>query len=190
VLGWRGVSCDAATPSSGCSLLDLTFLDTLVDGSWPAERTQQEATRLGHTYTGTEQVLVGLLAEAHGPAALALGELGLDLDRARQELVRLAGEGEGLPPGVQVGLTAQAKQMIEQTTRAVLDRHAQEVGTEHLLLGLLAVDDAACAHTSPKNQRQRRACMTPAQESNLSQASPGLSALDACARQPGPVLAL
>jgi ATP-dependent Clp protease ATP-binding subunit ClpA len=104
---------------------------------------QEEATRLGQTYLGTEHLLVGLLAEGHGRAALALRELGLDLDRARQELARLAGEGDGLPRDIQVGLTAQARRMIEQTTRAAFDRHAQEVGTEHLLLGLLAVDDAA-----------------------------------------------
>ena len=104
---------------------------------------QEEATRLGHTYLGTEHLLVGLLAEGHGPAALALGDLGLHLDRARDQLARLAGEGEGLPPDIHVGLTAQARRMIEQTTLATFDRHAQEVGTEHLLLGLLAVDDAA-----------------------------------------------
>jgi ATP-dependent Clp protease ATP-binding subunit ClpA len=104
---------------------------------------QEEATRVGHGYTGTEHVLVALLAEGHGLAALALGDVGLGLDRARQELARLTGAGEGLPTGVQVGLTAQAKRMIELATQAAVDRHAQEVGTEHLLVGLLAVDDAA-----------------------------------------------
>ena len=33
--------------------------------------------------------------------------------------------------------------MMEQTTQAASDRHAQEVGTEHLLLGLLTLGDAA-----------------------------------------------
>ena len=132
---------------------------------------QEEATRLGHTYMGTEHVVVGLLAEGHGLAALALGDLGLDLGRAREELARMAGEGEGLPPGMQVGLTAQARRMIEQTTRAAFQRDAPQIGTEHLLLGLLAVDDAAGVRLLERLGTTREAVRT-ALERRMSQVNP------------------
>jgi RNA polymerase sigma factor (sigma-70 family) len=66
--GWRE-EADWLGPS-GKAVLDLTF---------------EEARRLGHTYIGTEHLLIGLLRERYGLAARVLIGLGVDLEAVRQE---------------------------------------------------------------------------------------------------------
>jgi len=51
----------------------------------------EEAHALGHNYVGTEHLLLGLLREQDGVAARALTNLGLKLDRVRQEVLNLVG---------------------------------------------------------------------------------------------------
>ena len=71
------------------------------------ELSLREAKELGHSYIGTEHILLGLIREGDGVAAQMLVKLGADLDRTRQQVVQLlhdrAGEdltGAGSPqPG-------------------------------------------------------------------------------------------
>jgi len=53
---------------------------------------QDEAERLGHSYTGTEHLLLGLLREDTATAAEVLRENGLTLPFLREEIVRLLAE--------------------------------------------------------------------------------------------------
>jgi ATP-dependent Clp protease ATP-binding subunit ClpC len=53
---------------------------------------QQESRGLGHDYIGTEHILLGLIREREGVAAQVLSELGADLDRAREQVIRLLDE--------------------------------------------------------------------------------------------------
>ncbi len=62
-----------------------------------------EARELGHSYVGTEHLLLGLLREEKGIAAQVLTDAGVNLDAARGETLRLLGTGE--PQG---GAAAQA----------------------------------------------------------------------------------
>jgi ATP-dependent Clp protease ATP-binding subunit ClpC len=50
-----------------------------------------EARELGHSYIGTEHILLGLLREDEGVAAQVLKNLGAELDRVRQEVLQLLG---------------------------------------------------------------------------------------------------
>ena len=68
------------------------------------ELSLRESQQLGHDYIGTEHVLLGLLREGDGVAAQVLVRLGADLDRVRQQVIRLL---HGYPaeepgPGVEV----------------------------------------------------------------------------------------
>jgi ATP-dependent Clp protease ATP-binding subunit ClpC len=56
------------------------------------EQSLREAVHLGHQYIGTEHLLLGLIREGNGKAAHVLTELGADLDRTRQEVLRLLDE--------------------------------------------------------------------------------------------------
>jgi ATP-dependent Clp protease ATP-binding subunit ClpC len=49
---------------------------------------QKEAKKLGHTYVGTEHILLGLLVEGDGTAARVLKELDVDIEQARQEILK------------------------------------------------------------------------------------------------------
>ena len=53
------------------------------------ELAMAEAHELGHSYIGTEHLLLGLVREQRGIAAQVLIELGLQLEPARAETLRL-----------------------------------------------------------------------------------------------------
>lgn len=55
----------------------------------------REALQLGHSYIGTEHLLLGLVREGEGVAATVLVSLGADLGRVRQEVVTLVSGGRG-----------------------------------------------------------------------------------------------
>jgi ATP-dependent Clp protease ATP-binding subunit ClpC len=50
-----------------------------------------ESRELNHSYVGTEHLLLGLLREERGLAAKVLGELGIGVDEARAEMLKLLG---------------------------------------------------------------------------------------------------
>ncbi len=52
-----------------------------------------EARRLGHSYIGTEHLLLGLLREGQGVAAGVLESLGVNQEKARGEVTRLLSQG-------------------------------------------------------------------------------------------------
>jgi len=57
-----------------------------------------KASRLRHPYVGTEHLLVGLLLEGEGTAAVVLRELaGLDVGEARRRVVQVLNDGPELP---------------------------------------------------------------------------------------------
>ena len=53
------------------------------------ELASRESHALGHSYIGTEHILLGLLREGDGVAAQVLVRLGADLNRVRQQVIRL-----------------------------------------------------------------------------------------------------
>jgi ATP-dependent Clp protease ATP-binding subunit ClpA len=63
------------------------------------ELTRREAEQLGHNYIGTEHILLGLIREGDGVAVQVLVRLGADLNRVRQQVIRLIhGQQLGRPP--------------------------------------------------------------------------------------------
>jgi ATP-dependent Clp protease ATP-binding subunit ClpC len=48
----------------------------------------KEASELKHTYLGTEHILLGLIREGDGIAARVLKDLGVELERTRQETLK------------------------------------------------------------------------------------------------------
>jgi ATP-dependent Clp protease ATP-binding subunit ClpC len=53
------------------------------------ELSLREALQLGHSYIGTEHILLGLVREGEGVAAQVLQKLGADLNRVRQTVIQL-----------------------------------------------------------------------------------------------------
>ena len=59
---------------------------------------RRESEQLGHTYIGTEHILLGLIREGDGVAAQVLVMLGADLNRVRQQVIQLI-SGQQPQPG-------------------------------------------------------------------------------------------
>ena len=58
------------------------------------ELSMDEARKLGHTYIGTEHILLGLIREGEGVAARVLNNLGVSLNKAKQQVLQLLGGSE------------------------------------------------------------------------------------------------
>ena len=117
---------------------------------WAVQFAREEATALGHDSVGTEHLLLGLLREAEGPAALALSAAGITLDAAREVVGaegRLGGGIDGSPNGVarprreraadRLPISAAARPALEQSLREAVGRGDDHLGVEDLLLAIL-----------------------------------------------------
>ncbi|MBO1628014.1 ATP-dependent Clp protease ATP-binding subunit [Bacillus sp. AFS023182] len=71
------------------------------------ELSMDEARKLGHSYVGTEHILLGLIREGEGVAARVLNNLGVSLNKARQQVLQLLGSNEATS-GHQGGASANA----------------------------------------------------------------------------------
>ncbi|WP_442597430.1 ATP-dependent protease ATP-binding subunit ClpC [Neobacillus sp. D3-1R] len=70
------------------------------------ELSMDEARKLGHSYVGTEHILLGLIREGEGVAARVLNNLGVSLNKARQQVLQLLGSNDS--NGHQGGASASA----------------------------------------------------------------------------------
>ena len=100
----------------------------------------QIASELGHTYIGSEHLLLALMSEDAGVAAHYLAERGASAERIQDAIVEKAGEGS--PTDVSANdLTPRTKHIIENSL-SESQRYGQNyIGTEHLLLSLLEERD-------------------------------------------------
>jgi len=72
------------------------------------ELSMDEARKLGHTYVGTEHILLGLIREGEGVAARVLNNLGVSLNKARQQVLQLLGSNETSSANAQGGANVNA----------------------------------------------------------------------------------
>jgi ATP-dependent Clp protease ATP-binding subunit ClpC len=109
---------------------------------------QEEARTLGHPYIGTEHILLGLLREEEGMAARVLESLEITIERVRGQVVRIVGSGEEVTIG-QIPFTPRAKKVLELSLHESLSLGHNYIGTEHILLGLVAEDEGVAPRTRP-----------------------------------------
>lgn len=72
------------------------------------ELSMDEARKLGHSYVGTEHILLGLIREGEGVAARVLNNLGVSLNKARQQVLQLLGSNEATGSSQQSSSSAHA----------------------------------------------------------------------------------
>ncbi|MBU6081123.1 ATP-dependent Clp protease ATP-binding subunit [Allobacillus halotolerans] len=58
------------------------------------ELSMDEARKLNHSYVGTEHILLGLIREGEGVAARVFNNLGVSLNKARQQVLQLLGSND------------------------------------------------------------------------------------------------
>ncbi len=98
------------------------------------------AEQLGHTYVGSEHLLLGLLRIGGGVAAVVLQKMDVTAEKI-EELIR-AQIGCGTPTKLSPDyFTPRAKRVIESAMSGCNNAGKKFVGTEHLLLGILSDGD-------------------------------------------------
>jgi ATP-dependent Clp protease ATP-binding subunit ClpC len=105
----------------------------------------EEARILKHNYIGTEHILLGLLREEEGLAARVLESLDITVERVRAQVVRIVGSGE-FTSG-QIPFTPFAKKALELAFAEASEGDGGQfwIDTEHLLIGLVGVDEGLAA---------------------------------------------
>jgi len=106
---------------------------------------RQAAERLSHDYIGTEHMLLGLVSEGSGVAANVLANLDVDLDKVRAEVEKIVERGPDKHHHGQFAFIDEAKRSLDHALAEARDLGHKYVGTEHILLGLLRVEDSVAA---------------------------------------------
>jgi ATP-dependent Clp protease ATP-binding subunit ClpC len=97
---------------------------------------QEQALRLGHDHVGTEHILLGLLEESEGAAAKVLDLNGVGFESVLQKVEENTGSC-GSSSTVSPPFTPRAKKVLELAMREAIGFGNDQVGTEHILAGLL-----------------------------------------------------
>ena len=105
---------------------------------------QENAAQLGHSYVGSEHLLLGLASQEYSPAANALRRAGADSQKLRLGIAQRV--GIGVPArSLHQGLTPRCCQAIRGAVGESRRLGQQAVNSEHLLLGLLGErESSAC----------------------------------------------
>ena len=134
-----------ATSAEG--LLGDAFRDHLFSRFTPrAKRTVtaalEEARGREHGFIGTEHIALGLLHEPEGLAVKAIWALGVAPEAARRALeAALPTATADAPASGGMPFTPRAKKVLELALREALHLGHNYIGTEHILLGVLADED-------------------------------------------------
>ncbi|MDO8302925.1 MAG: Clp protease N-terminal domain-containing protein, partial [Sedimentisphaerales bacterium] len=105
----------------------------------------QEAQRFNHEYIGTEHILLGLVKEGSGVGANVLKNLDVDIKKLRLEVEKLVKSGPDMVSMGKLPQTPRAKKVIEYAIEEARALNHNNVGTEHILLGLLRETEGIAA---------------------------------------------
>lgn len=101
------------------------------------QNAQDIACELGHTYIGSEHLLLGILKESECVAARILLSRGITYDKVRTRLCELVGTGSKTDLSAS-DMTSRTRRIIEQSVVFAKKFGFTSVGTEHLLLAIAA----------------------------------------------------
>ena len=107
------------------------------------EKAQEAAEALGHSYVGSEHLLLGILREDGGQGARVLKSNGLTDSDLTARVAQTVGKGQ--PSAPPQGLSPGARRVIELAIGDAGRLGHGFVGTEHLLMGLLRESDCTAA---------------------------------------------
>ena len=117
------------------------------------ELSVDEARRLQHDYIGTEHILLGLVREGEGIAAGVLESMGVSLDRARAEVIRIATHRK---PAVIIDGKAIAAQVREEAKQRADKLHEWGI-TPGLALVLVGENPSSLSYVRSKGDAAEQA---------------------------------
>jgi ATP-dependent Clp protease ATP-binding subunit ClpA len=107
---------------------------------------REEAARLHHEYVGTEHILLALIDEEEGVALAVLTNLNMDLEEIRRKIEETVKTGKaGAAAGPDLPYASRAKKVLEFAMSEARELNFDNVGTEHLLIGLLREEKGIAA---------------------------------------------
>lgn len=105
-----------------------------------------EAGELGARAITPEHLLLGLTRSSQGVLGRLFAAFDASVDQIRSELHDRFKAGEKVPPSVEIPFTTAAGRVLQAASEEADACRHRDVGTEHVLLGLLRERDCAAAH--------------------------------------------
>lgn len=105
----------------------------------------KEALRLGHGVVGTEHILLALLSDNDGVVNQILSSFNVDTSLLRAETEHFANPGEPANETIDLPSSSRAKLVVELSMREARKMGVNYIGTEHILLGILAEGEGMAA---------------------------------------------
>ncbi|HOL67844.1 MAG TPA: ATP-dependent Clp protease ATP-binding subunit, partial [bacterium] len=106
---------------------------------------RKEAIKAGNNKIETEHLLLGLIDEGEGMGMAILKHLGIDPESLRLEIEKSMRVGIPLMMIGEIPLSTETKKVLELAVREAQFLGHNYVGTEHLLLGLIAQEEGLAA---------------------------------------------
>lgn len=104
----------------------------------------QAAEELGHSYVGTEHLLIGLLEEGSGVAARVLSENGVKKEKVLGLVSQLISPDQTVRME-ENGYTPSARRVLENSYKEAVRFKARLIGTEHLLISIIRDNDCVAS---------------------------------------------
>lgn len=101
----------------------------------------EESVKFGHTYVGSEHILLGLLIEKNGLAHSMLEANGIDEITVRKMIEQNIDTSRDTLTFEASGYSPSAKRILKRAEDEAKELHADKVGTEHLLVAILKDQD-------------------------------------------------
>jgi len=105
---------------------------------------RDEAVGFNHNYIGTEHLLLGLIGEGSGIAAVVLRDLDIALEPVQRGIEAVIGRGPE-PPKDEPLLTPRAETTLALAASEAWKLRHDYIGTEHLLLGIIHEGEGVAA---------------------------------------------
>lgn len=111
---------------------------------------REEAVRLGNDFISVEHLLLGTIREGEGKAITFLNRLGINLSMVRKDIETELSKMAIIPPNNinvkgNIPLVKQAERVLKFMYLEAKLYHSNQIGTEHLLLSILKIEDCfAC----------------------------------------------
>jgi len=106
-----------------------------------------EAATLQHDHLGTGHILLALLREETGPSAGILAALKIDRGSARTRALACLRPGNQTEPMGERPYTRRARRVLEAAMASADVFMESNVDTDHLLIGLMSVEECLAART-------------------------------------------
>lgn len=101
----------------------------------------EAAEELGHSYVGTEHLLIGLLREKSGVAARVLEDCGVRVEKVTELINQLIAPNQSVGMAERSTYTPSATRVLENSYREAVRFKAPLIGTEHLLISMIRESD-------------------------------------------------